>query len=181
MPKPRQYMRALSTEERAQLTKLARSRSADPRQIRRAKIILMAVDGAYDRDIAAKLGISQVTVHRLIKNWFEQGVDEALKYLPRHGRTRVILDDARMWVANLACQCPSSLPDGPDEPMWTLASLSQYVKQHCLAANFPELKTAAQSLVRSILIDPTLPTYGQYFFKRRKLKKKKQPAAKKQQ
>lgn len=52
----------LSDEERATLTRWARSRTAAARLVTRAKIVLAAADGAENQDIARDLGLARGTV-----------------------------------------------------------------------------------------------------------------------
>ena len=54
----------LSADERAQLTKLVRSKRTSVRLAQRARIVLRAADGVQNKDIAAQLGIGRVQVAR---------------------------------------------------------------------------------------------------------------------
>ncbi|GAB6040916.1 IS630 family transposase [Endothiovibrio diazotrophicus] len=54
----------LTDEERAELTKLIRSKLTSVRLVQRAQIALLAADGMQNKDIAAQLGISRGNVGR---------------------------------------------------------------------------------------------------------------------
>jgi DNA-binding NarL/FixJ family response regulator len=52
----------ISAGQRESLTVLARSRTAAHREAQRAKVLLMAADGVANSQIAAKVGVTPVTV-----------------------------------------------------------------------------------------------------------------------
>src|SRR3972149_4779236 len=82
----------VSAGEREQLEAWASSRSLAHGQARRAKIVLMSVDGKTNTVIAAQLGLSMPTVGK----WREPSRTEGLEGLyggVRPGRPRTIPDD----------------------------------------------------------------------------------------
>jgi transposase len=90
----------LTDDERGQLTTLARSRTAAARRVTRARIVLMAADGAENQTIAAELGVAIGTV----RTWRDRFATERLPGIehekPGRGRkatkrrrwTRTIVD-----------------------------------------------------------------------------------------
>jgi hypothetical protein len=54
----------LTDEERAELTRLVRSRLTSVRLAQRARIVLLAADGMQNKDIAGQLGVGRVQVSR---------------------------------------------------------------------------------------------------------------------
>ena len=50
----------LTDEERAELTRLVRSRLTSVRLVLRARIVLLAADGMQNKDIAEQLGVGRV-------------------------------------------------------------------------------------------------------------------------
>ncbi len=52
----------LTSQERAELTKLARSKLTSVRLAQRARIVLLAAQGMLSKDIAQELGIGRVQV-----------------------------------------------------------------------------------------------------------------------
>jgi len=85
----------LSDEQRAELTKLIRSKLTSVRLSQRAHIVLLAADGMQNKDIARQLGVGRVQVSR----WRERYAKEALagieQDLPR-GAPPTKVDVARL-------------------------------------------------------------------------------------
>lgn len=77
---------SISPEERKTLQKNARGRSISKRLVERSKIILMAADGAFNKDIAETLGISRPTVQLWRDRFAEQGIAGIEKDATRPGR-----------------------------------------------------------------------------------------------
>ena len=66
----------LTDEERAALTKLIRSKLTSVRLAQRARIVLLAAQGLQNKEIAARLGISERTVKaHLASIYGKLGVD----------------------------------------------------------------------------------------------------------
>src|ERR1035437_5047060 len=64
----------MSTGQRESLTLLARSSTAAHREVKRAKVLLMAADGVANSKIAATVGVTPVTV----RAWRSRFADEGL-------------------------------------------------------------------------------------------------------
>jgi len=59
----------LTDEERAELTRLVRSRLTSVRLAQRARIVLLAADGMQNKDIAGQVGVGRVQVSRWRERW----------------------------------------------------------------------------------------------------------------
>ena len=76
----------LTETERATLTRWSRGRSTPVRLMQRAKIVLRAVEGKMNKEIAAALGINPNTVVRWRSRFARQGIAGIEKDAPRGGR-----------------------------------------------------------------------------------------------
>jgi Homeodomain-like domain len=84
----KKYRVELSDEERAALQKLirrGRRGQASARKLTRARILLLADEGASDTQIVAALGIGLKTVEQMRRRFSESGLG-ALEERPRTGR-----------------------------------------------------------------------------------------------
>src|SRR5262245_11507618 len=73
----------LSDEEKAELTKLARSKMTSVRLAQRARIVLLAAQGMQNRDIADQLGVGRVQVGRWRERYAQSGLEGIERDLPR--------------------------------------------------------------------------------------------------
>ncbi len=73
----------LSADERAQLTKLVRSKRTSVRLAQRARIVLRAADGVQNKDIAAQLGMGRVQVARWRARYAQSRLAGIERDLPR--------------------------------------------------------------------------------------------------
>jgi transposase len=99
----------LSTEQRAKLEILRRSRSGVKREILHAAILLDSSSGMSDGAVARSSGVNRHTVALCIRKFLQFGLDAALGELPRPGKSRSIPDDAIAWVQHCACQKPKEV------------------------------------------------------------------------
>jgi transposase len=76
----------LSSVERSELRRLARSATTSVRLARRAKIVLLAADGWENQHIAAEVGVGRVQVSRWRDRYAEGGLEAIEQDLPRGGR-----------------------------------------------------------------------------------------------
>jgi transposase len=77
----------LTPEQRQILKQWARSRSLPARQVERARMVLLAAEGRQDREIAAKLSITNQKASRWRKRFLTKGLAGLEKDAPRPGRT----------------------------------------------------------------------------------------------
>lgn len=156
----------LSTDQKKDLERIGRSRTEEARRVQRAKILLMAADGATDGEIAGSVGLNKNSARNTIAKFFELGVAGALGDLARPGRPAVIGDDAKAWAKSQACTKPKEL--GYAQEMWTCRSLAAYIQRHCADAGYPALAKVSASKVRTILEEDGLkPWKMTYYLERR--------------
>ena len=123
----------LSVNDRAVLEERASSRTAAHSAVVRARIVLLAGDGARNVDIAQSVGVCVDVASKWRKRFCEEGL-EGLKDRPRPGRPRTFGDAVVAGIKALACEPP----ERRDVPLSRWSS--------------PELATQARSegLVESI-------------------------------
>ncbi len=98
----------LSDDDKSYLKSVLQKGTVESRVHRRAKILLLKLDGMADEAIADKLDISRPTVELCLKKYRESGVKTALEDSKGRGRRIEITDDAKAWGINIACQKPSA-------------------------------------------------------------------------
>ena len=77
----------LSEEDRSRLESLARKQTAERRMVVRARIVLLAAEGAENVGIAERLGVAPNTTLKWRKRFWEEGMD-GLADRKRSGRPR---------------------------------------------------------------------------------------------
>jgi transposase-like protein len=123
----------LTAEERRELAALARRPSAPQQRALRARIILLAADGANNSQIARHLGVEVGTPRLWRTRWLglaavpleELSVAERLKDAPRPGGPCRITDEQVCQLTALACEAPA----GSDRPIsqWSGRELAEEV------------------------------------------------------
>lgn len=73
----------LTDEQKAELTRLARSKRTSVRLAERAQIVLLAAQGLTNKDIATQLGAGRVQVARWRQRYLESGLQGIERDLPR--------------------------------------------------------------------------------------------------
>ncbi len=94
----------LSNDEREQLEKLSRARTASVRLAQRSKMIVMAAAGIPDLKIAAELGVARQTVARWRHRFIRNGIAGIEKDAPRPGRKPQISSQRVQKVVRLTTQ-----------------------------------------------------------------------------
>lgn len=82
------YVVALNEEQRDELERRVRLPSTPQRDALRARIVLLAADGAENVEIADLLDVDADTVSKWRKRFFEEGTD-GLSDRPRPGRPKI--------------------------------------------------------------------------------------------
>lgn len=138
-------VRALSDEEKSSLTQLARSRTRGAGLVRRAQIIVHAVEGLSAPAIAAKMELCGHTVRFWLKRFNERGL-KGLEEDMRSGRPVTSSPQERSTVIRLALTRPADL----DLPFacWTLDRLVAYLSEHGIGMR--------RSRISEILLDEGL-------------------------
>jgi transposase len=119
MPKPKQFAVTLSDEERAQLVAFSTKGIAAAREVRRARILLLAAEGRRDAEVADAVGCCQATVARVRRRCAEAGVDAALQDRPRPGAAPLLDGKGEAFLVALACTDPP-----PGKTGWTMQLLA---------------------------------------------------------
>ena len=136
--RPKKFLPKLSEQDKEALEKISRSQKAEKRKVLRANILLLSDEGYNNTQIAEKLGISRPVVNKITKRFAAAGIGAALEDAARTGRPQEFGIEERTWVQAMACKSPKELDDGPAQQLWSLSSLTKYVREHCL--NYPELQ-----------------------------------------
>ncbi|MEM2117325.1 MAG: helix-turn-helix domain-containing protein, partial [Thermoplasmata archaeon] len=112
----------LSKEEFAQLNSISNSRSLPHGLVNRARIVLMAAEGATNREIAQKVQLSPQMVCKWRQRYLQQGLSGLHDEL-RPGRPRSISDEK---VALLIRKTLQTKPK--DGTHWTIRSMARETK-----------------------------------------------------
>lgn len=114
----------LSNGDRSKLKAIVRSPHSEPRQILRAKIILLAAKKKQNKEIAETLGISNQKVARWKKRFLLNGVSGIMKDAPRTGRPVLITQtDVDEILHILLNETPNS------SERWSVRTLANRVKK----------------------------------------------------
>lgn len=107
----------LSEAERAELEAWSRSRTLPARQVSRAKILLLAADGAQDIAIAAAMGCARQRCARVRQNFLQGGLERLRRDAARSGRPAK--HDAQRIVTLTTTSHPAQATD------WSRALMAQ--------------------------------------------------------
>jgi len=116
----------LSGEDRAELERIVRSRSAERRLVERARIVLGAAEGRSAKRIAAAVGCALGTAKKWRARFEEQGL-VGLADKPRPGKPLVHDAAARARLIAKACTRPPETGKGRRRERWTYAELAAEV------------------------------------------------------
>jgi transposase len=139
-------VRALSPEETSQLAELARSRKRGAGLVRRAQIVLHAVEEQLTApEIAARMGLCGATVRFWLKRFNERGL-KGLKEEMRSGRPPIYSADEKSVVIRTALTRPAEL----DLPFacWTLDRMVAHLSEQGIGMR--------RSRISEILLDEGL-------------------------
>jgi transposase len=120
MPKPKTHKVVLRDDERTRLVDFTTSGVAAAREIRRARILLLADEGRPDAAIADAVGCCVATVERVRRRCAADGVEAALVDRPRPGAARLFDGKAEAVLVALACTDPPA-----DREHWTMQLLAE--------------------------------------------------------
>ena len=152
----------LTDEQREQLSGIAQSRTAAVREVERARILLKYADGVSISAIQSVLGVSRPTIYKCIDKALAMGSETGLKDKYHSPKARVITDDAKAWIVNLACTKPKE--HGYAAEIWSHSLLAQHTRQHAPQAGHECLDNAAKATIQRILKEyPIQPHKVRYF------------------
>jgi len=156
----------LRESDRDKLDRISKARSAEFREVQRAKIILMNQEQVSDAQIARDLGINVYTVRNCLEKCLRFGVDTALKDLPRSGAPREISHEETTWVTSIACTKPTE--HGYAQETWTYTRLLKFIHENAEARGYTGLCTLSRSTLWDILNDAEIkPHKVSYYLERR--------------
>lgn len=137
--------RAVSEEEREALTRLVRSRTCGAGLVRRAQIVIHALEGLSAPEIAARMELCGATVRFWLKRFNERGL-QGLEEDMRSGRPPTYSAEEKSTVIRTALTRPGDL----DLPFacWTLDRLVAYLSEQGIGMR--------RSRISEILLDEGL-------------------------
>ena len=156
----------LSKEQKNELEKISRSRTAPAREVQRANIIIRFASGDSVTTIRKELQVSKPTIYKCIDKAVAAGPERGLRDLPHSPKQPVITEEAKAWVVNLACSKPKD--HGYAEELWSQSLLAMYTRKHAPPAGYDCLKTASKATIHRILkAQPLQPHKVKYYLERR--------------
>ena len=123
-------VRVLSEEEREALGRIARSRTVGAGLVRRAQIVLHALEGLKAPEISARMNLCGATVRHWLKRFNARGM-QGLEEDVRSGRPPTYSAEQRSAVITAALTRPADL--GLPFACWTLDRLVVHLSQQGIA------------------------------------------------
>jgi transposase len=123
-------VRAGGDKEREELARMARSRTLGAGLVRRAQIVMHALEGLKAPEIGARMGLCGATVRHWLKRFNARGL-EGLAEDVRTGRPPTYSAEQRSAVINTALTPPADL--GLPFASWTLDRLVAYLSERGVA------------------------------------------------
>jgi transposase len=167
MAAPRQVIElAFSDENLAELTRVARSRTAPASRVERARMLLAYRETPSFYAVGRAIGVTHQTVERCLRRAQRLGVMAALDDGPRPGREPVITEEARSFIVDLACRKAKDL--GYPHELWTTRLLARHIREQGPRAGHECLATLAQGTLCKILAAHEVkPHKVRYYLERR--------------
>ena len=160
------YSITIPDEERTYLLTLIKARTIQSQIVDRARMLLWKSEGKTDKSIADGLGVSVNTVRRCVDRYLNSDTTLAIFDDERSGRPVEITDDAKSWIASVACQKPCDL--GYSAELWTLAALHKHIQTHAEEAGYPRLKTVTKPWLQKYLKKMDLKPFKIKYYLERK-------------
>jgi len=123
-------VRAVSDEEQEELGRMVRSRTLGAGLVRRARIVMHALEGLKAPEISARMDLCGATVRHWLKRFDERGLD-GLEEDVRTGRPPTYSAEQRSAVIDTALTRPADL--GLPFASWTLDRLVAYLGERGIA------------------------------------------------
>jgi transposase len=123
-------VRAVGGKEREELARMARSRTLGAGLVRRAQIVMHALEGLKAPEIGARMGLCGATVRHWLKRFNARGL-EGLAEDVRTGRPPTYSAEQRSAVISTALTPPADL--GLPFASWTLDRLVAYLSERGVA------------------------------------------------
>jgi transposase len=157
---------AMGEEDVAALEAICRSRSEPASRVERARILL-----AYRKEpsffaVGQAVGVHHQTAQRCVERALAYGPMAALDDLPRPGRERTITEEAKAWLADLACRKAKEF--GYPHELWTTRLLARHAREHGPGEGHPCLAKLVQGTLCKILNGQEIkPHKVRYYLERR--------------
>lgn len=156
----------LTESQKTMLKELAGSRTAPAREVERAKVLLGYAEGISISGLQRRIGVSRPMIYKCIDKALAAGVQMGLKDTYHRPHEPEISDEARAWVASIACTKPKDHDLAAE--LWTISGLAQFVSEHAEAVGFPRLAHAGKSTVWRILDENEIkPHKIRYYLEKR--------------
>lgn len=156
----------LNSETIEALSQISRSRTEAVRRVQRAQFLLGYNSGKSVSELARTFKTNRPRIERCVDKALQLGAIASLDDIKRTGRPRVIADDAKAWLINLACRRPTDL--GYPHELWTTDLLARHARSHCDPAGHPSLVNIGRGTVSKILKkQATRPHKTRYFLEHR--------------
>jgi putative transposase len=117
MMRPIENVVKLKKAERSQLLHLSKKGKATPREVKRARILLLSHEGISDAEIVKRVEVS-IEMCKQIRKRFQTERVALVHDRPRSGRPNVFNGEDRAKITALACS------DAPEGFVWTLSLLA---------------------------------------------------------
>ena len=112
----------LTEDQKAVLKELSRSRTAPAREVERAKVLADYADGLSITGLR-QIGVSRPMIYKCIDKALAVGVRMRLKDAYHRPHEPQISDEARAWMASIACTKPKE--HGLAAELWTISGLAR--------------------------------------------------------
>lgn len=156
----------LTEDQKQELEKISRSRTAPAREVERAAIILRYSEGESIVSIQKSLGVSRPTIYKCIDKVIAAGPERGLKDMPHSPKEPVITEEAKAWVVSLACTKPKDL--GYAAELWSRSKLAEHTRKYAPDAGHVCLCRASKATIHRILKAQALqPHKIKYYLERR--------------
>jgi len=156
----------LTEEQKQELEKISRSRTAPAREVERAAIILRYNAEESISSIEKNVGVSRPTIYKCIDKTIAAGPERGLKDLPHAPKKPYITDEAKTWIVNIACTKPKEY--GYAAEVWSQRQLAEHARKFAPDAGHSCLCRASKATINRILKAQALhPHKIKYYLERR--------------
>jgi transposase/ACT domain-containing protein len=156
----------LSTEQLCRLEKIAKSRTAPLREVKRAQVLLKKYHEEPITVIQKTTGVSRETIYKYIEKALALGPEEALKDKYHRPKEPTITESAKMWVVNIACTKPKDHNYAAE--LWTQSLLARHAREYAPKEGHACLARAAKATIHRILKEhPVQPHKIRYYLEKR--------------
>ncbi len=156
----------LEESEIKELKRIASSRSAPLREVKRAGILVKYLQNMSISRIQEETHVSRPSIYKCIDKALAMGVDAGLQDKFHRPKEAVITEDAKAWVLNLACSKPRE--HGYASEVWTRQLLASHARKYGVQEGHSCLAKAAKATIQRILQQyPLRPHKIAYYLERR--------------